>query len=32
MEMAGTSLTVLPVDDEILGYLKAPADCAFWKV
>jgi len=32
MEMAGTSLTVLPVDDELLRYLNAPAACAFWKV
>lgn len=32
MEMAGTSLTVMPVDDELLGYLQAPASCAFWKV
>lgn len=32
MEMAGTSLTLLPVDDDLLGYLNAPAACAFWKV
>ncbi len=32
MEMAGASLTVLPLDDELQGYLTAPADCAFWKV
>jgi dihydroxyacetone kinase-like protein len=32
MEMAGVSLTLLPLDDELDGYLAAPADCAFWKV
>ncbi len=32
MEMAGTSLTVLPLDDELEKYLTAPAACAFWKV
>ena len=32
MEMAGASVTVLPLDDELEGYLRAPADCAFWKV
>src|SRR5690606_2754135 len=32
MEMAGASLTVLPLDDELERYLTAPAECAFWKV
>lgn len=32
MEMAGASLTILPLDDELDRYLTAPAACAFWKV
>lgn len=32
MEMAGASLTLLPLDDTLESYLAAPADCAFWKV
>lgn len=32
MEMAGASLTVLPLDAELERYLNAPAACAFWKV
>jgi dihydroxyacetone kinase-like protein len=32
MEMAGVSLTVLPLDGELENYLIAPAACAFWKV
>lgn len=32
MEMAGASLTVLPLDAELERYLTAPAACAFWKV
>lgn len=32
MEMAGASLTVLPLDEELERYLAAPAACAFWKV
>jgi dihydroxyacetone kinase-like protein len=32
MEMSGVSLTLLPLDDELDGYLAAPAECAFWKV
>ncbi len=32
MEMAGASVTVLPLDDELERYLAAPAACAFWKV
>lgn len=32
MEMAGASFTLLRLDDELEGYLKAPCDCAFWSV
>jgi phosphoenolpyruvate---glycerone phosphotransferase subunit DhaK len=32
MEMAGASFTFCKLDDELEGYLKAPAECAFWKV
>jgi dihydroxyacetone kinase-like protein len=32
MEMAGASLTALPLDGELETYLNAPAACAFWKV
>ncbi len=32
MEMAGASLTVLPLDETLERYLTAPAACAFWKV
>ena len=32
MEMAGASLTLLALDDELENYLNAPAACAFWKV
>src|SRR5690606_9807355 len=32
MEMAGASLTLLPLDGELEKYLTAPAACAFWKV
>lgn len=32
MEMAGVSLTLLKLDDELEGFLTAPAACAFWKV
>lgn len=32
MEMAGASLTVMPLDEELERYLNAPAACAFWKV
>ncbi|SDX05132.1 dihydroxyacetone kinase subunit DhaK [Roseicitreum antarcticum] len=32
MEMAGVSLTLLPLDDTLDGFLAAPAECAFWKV
>jgi dihydroxyacetone kinase-like protein len=32
MEMAGASLTILPLDAKLEAYLSAPAACAFWKV
>jgi dihydroxyacetone kinase-like protein len=32
MEMAGASITLCHLDDELTGWLKAPADCAFWRV
>jgi dihydroxyacetone kinase-like protein len=32
MEMAGASLTIMPLDAEFEAYLAAPAACAFWKV
>ncbi len=32
MEMAGASLTVLPLDEELERFLTAPAACAFWTV
>jgi dihydroxyacetone kinase-like protein len=32
MEMAGASVTLLPLDGELEKYLTAPAACAFWKV
>jgi dihydroxyacetone kinase-like protein len=32
MEMAGASLTLLPLDSELERLLKAPADCPFWRV
>jgi dihydroxyacetone kinase-like protein len=32
MEMAGASLTLCRLDDELEALLEAPADCAFWKV
>jgi dihydroxyacetone kinase-like protein len=32
MEMAGVSFTLLKLDDELEGFLKAPCDCAFWSV
>jgi dihydroxyacetone kinase-like protein len=30
MEMTGASITVIKLDDELEGLLKAPADCPFW--
>ncbi len=32
MEMTGASLTILMLDTELEELLKAPAECAFWKV
>ncbi|WP_316980073.1 dihydroxyacetone kinase subunit DhaK [Shumkonia mesophila] len=32
MEMAGVSFTFCKLDEELERYLKAPAECAFWKV
>jgi dihydroxyacetone kinase-like protein len=32
MEMAGASLTLLPLDSELERLLRAPADCPFWRV
>lgn len=32
MEMIGASVTLCRLDDELERYLKAPAECAFWKV
>jgi len=32
MEMSGVSFTFCKLDDELEGYLKAPAECAFWRV
>lgn len=32
MEMAGASITVLLLDPELEELLRAPAECAFWKV
>ncbi len=32
MEMAGVSFTLLKLDEEMEGLLRAPCDCAFWRV
>ncbi|EEW24730.1 dihydroxyacetone kinase subunit DhaK [Rhodobacter ferrooxidans] len=32
MEMAGVSFTLLKLDPELEGLLKAPCECAFWRV
>jgi dihydroxyacetone kinase-like protein len=32
MEMAGVSFTLIKLDDQLEGFLKAPCDCAFWRV
>jgi len=32
MEMAGVSFTLIKLDDELEALLKAPCDCAFWRV
>ena len=32
MEMAGVSISILALDDELEALLSAPAECPFWKV
>ena len=32
MEMTGATMTMIKLDDELEKLLKAPADCAFWRV
>ena len=32
MEMAGVSFTLIKLDEQLEGFLKAPCDCAFWSV
>lgn len=32
MEMSGASVTLCHLDDDLERWLKAPCDCAFWKV
>ncbi len=32
MEMAGATMTMCKLDDELEALLKAPAECAFWQV
>ncbi|MBN7761875.1 dihydroxyacetone kinase subunit DhaK [Nitratireductor aquibiodomus] len=32
MEMTGATITVIKLDEELETLLKAPADCAFWRV
>jgi len=32
MEMTGATMTMCKLDDELEALLKAPADCAFWRV
>jgi dihydroxyacetone kinase-like protein len=32
MEMAGVSFTLCKLDDQLEALLKAPCDCAFWRV
>ena len=32
MEMTGVSFTLCKLDDELERLLRAPAECAFWKV
>jgi dihydroxyacetone kinase-like protein len=32
MEMAGASITLFLLDPELEELLRAPAECAFWKV
>ena len=32
MEMTGATITVCHLDDELEALLRAPCDCAFWRV
>ncbi len=32
MEMTGATITIIKLDDELERLLRAPADCAFWRV
>ena len=32
MEMAGASISLCPLTEELEGHLTAPCDCAFWSV
>ena len=32
MEMTGATITLCKLDDELEALLKAPADCAYWRV
>ena len=32
MEMAGVSFTLIRLDEELEAHLKAPCECAFWRV
>lgn len=32
MEMTGATITIIKLDDELERLLKAPAECAFWRV
>jgi phosphoenolpyruvate---glycerone phosphotransferase subunit DhaK len=32
MEMAGASLTLMPLDSTLERLLRAPANCPFWRV
>ena len=32
MDMTGATMTIIKLDGELEGLLKAPAECAFWKV
>jgi dihydroxyacetone kinase-like protein len=32
MEMTGATITIIKLDEELERLLKAPADCAFWRV
>lgn len=32
MEMTGATITIIKLDEELERLLRAPADCAFWRV